>query len=169
MPLNAPDVERASSASISPSTDCEAFEYLVQRKDCPSEVDYIAYAIFAHRRKSWCDHFETRMGRRPSSQEIDNWIRELAPFEYREIRNAAATFFKRAAMEYMREDVELQKAAAVDASILNEVRSLGSPWRHLPIALIMALAAPIILGLIVFLIGMFDENFPIHIIFGGSH
>jgi hypothetical protein len=81
------------------------------------------------------------------------------------MRSEAADFFRDSAEEHLREYIEDQKKRAVDGSILSEVqstmtqiRSFTSPWKHLGIALLMARVAPVLLGAVLFFLGIFDKS-----------
>jgi hypothetical protein len=120
--------------------------------------------FFAYKKKQWIDHFTKRNNQnRPDQGQIDEWISQLSEYDFWQMRNEAADFFHASAEEHLRDYIDTQKKAAVDPSILSEVRNFTSLWRHLGVALLMALLAPIILGGIVFFAGVFDSSFPIHI------
>lgn len=81
-------------------------------------------------------------------------------------RGEAADYFDIASKEYLADYVEAEKKKAVDGSILSAVEKHISPTRDALIALCMAIMAPIVLGGVIFLIGIFDSNFPVHITIG---
>lgn len=171
MHSNAPETEKGLLASTLPKSEGEVFDYFLAQSDSssPTEIDSLAYVAFSYRKKHWRVHFKQRTGRNPSQQEMDDWVSSLSPFEFGEMRKTALQNFRTAADAYMREILESHKTAAVKASILNEIKSFTSPWRHLPIALIMAIVAPILFGMLIFLASVFDSKFPIHIVFGSGH
>ncbi|MGB8363557.1 MAG: hypothetical protein WCE20_03375 [Rhizomicrobium sp.] len=152
-----------------PTNDIEVFDYLLSDSDTPAEIDYLTYAVFAYKKKAWCDHFEKTKGHKPTHDEIDEWIGQLSDYEFRQIRNEAAEFFHAAAEEHLADYIEQQKEEAVDNSILSEVEEFTDPWRHAFIALGMAIVAPIVLGLAIFLVSLFDSGFPVHVTFGKEH
>lgn len=56
-----------------PSNDLEVFEHLCfDDEDTAVEIDYMTYAIFAHRKFHWLDKFEEIRGRKPTQTEIDD-------------------------------------------------------------------------------------------------
>lgn len=147
-----------------PDNDIEVFEYLLADEETAAEIDYLTYAIFGLRKGQWIDHFKSRNdGRAPTQAEIDSWISELTAYDFNRMRTEAADFFDTAAREYLEDEIERQRAEAVENSILAEVRRSTSPLRHIAIALLMAIVAPIILGGIVFFVSLFDKSFPLHV------
>ncbi|MEJ0043109.1 MAG: hypothetical protein WDM81_13265 [Rhizomicrobium sp.] len=151
-----------------PNSDIEVFDHLTSDDTTPEELDFLAYAIFAFKKKEWCDHFEKTKGHKPTHDEIDEWISQLPDFEFDQIRSDAANFFHSAAEEHLREYIEAEKKRAVDESIMGAVKSATSWERHISIALGMAILAPIVLGGIVFLFTYFDHAFPVHVSFGSD-
>jgi len=85
------------------------------------------------------------------------------------MRSEAADYFNNAAKEYLADYIEAEKKKAIDGSILSAVEKHISPWRDAFVALGMAIMAPIVLGGVIFLIGIFDSSFPVHINLGQSH
>jgi hypothetical protein len=154
-----------------PSNDAEVFDHLTSDQNTSAEIDYLAYAMFALRKANWIDHFKTRHdGTAPTPAEIDAWIGELTDYDFATIRGEAADFFHLSAEEHLHDYIEDQKKSAVNASILSEVqttmtrvRAFTSPWKHLGIVLLMAIVAPVILGGVLFLFGVFDKTFPVHV------
>jgi hypothetical protein len=142
-----------------PANDIEVFEYLTTSLDNTDEIDYLTYAIFAFTKREWIEYFESRNNRRPTQREIDSWIGEIMPHQFDQMRSQAAEFFQSAATEYLKDYIEEQKREAVRRSILSEVQNFTSPARHILIACIMAVIAPLILGGIIFLFSIFDKNF----------
>jgi hypothetical protein len=154
-----------------PNNDAEVFDHLTSDQDTPAEIDYLAYAMFALRKANWIEHFEERHeGIAPTQAEIDAWIAELTDYDFISMRSDAAEFFHISAEDHLEDYIEQQKREAVNASILSEVRSamtrirsFTSPWKHLGIALLMAVIAPVLLGAVLFFIGLFDKTFPIRV------
>ena len=149
-----------------PTNDHEVFDKLTGDPETEFYLDFIAYAIFAHHKKHWVELFQTsHNGQRPTQQDIDQWISNITDVQYDDMREEAARLFDSAAHVYLEDEIESDKKAAVDQSILKEIKSFTSPLRHLGIALLMAILAPILLGGVIFLLGVFDSSFPIHITF----
>lgn len=153
-----------------PSNDIEVFEHLTADQDTAVEIDYFTYAIFAVNKKNWIELFKKNNNRLPNQGEIDAWISQLTDYNFYQMRIEAADFFHNSAEEHLADYIEHQKKEAVETSILSEVQSVAtrvksftSPLRHLGIALLMAILAPIVLGGIVFLLAVFDRSFPIRI------
>lgn len=147
-----------------PNNDTEVFDHLLSDEKTDVEIDYLTYAIFGFRKRQWIDHFKSRNdGRPPSQAEIDGWISELTNYDFIRMRSEAADIFDVAAREYLEDDITRQKQEAVDSSILSEIKKFTSPVRHIAIALLMAIVAPIILGGIIFFYSLFDKSFPLHV------
>jgi hypothetical protein len=149
-----------------PSNDVEVFEHFTSEENPVQEINFLAYALFAYKKREWCAHYEQLNGHKPTHDEIDQWITNLSDFEYRNMLGDAAQFFHAAAQTHLTQEIEEQKAEAVEDSILDEIRDFTNPWRHALIALGMAIVAPIILGLFIFLISLVDQGFPVHVTFG---
>ena len=149
-----------------PNNDIEVFEYLRADQNTALEIDFLTYAMFAYRKGQWIAHFKQRNDNRaPTQAEIDGWISQLTEYDFDRMRGEAADFFHDSAEEHLREYIEDQKKRAVDGSILSEVqstmtqiRSFTSPWKHLGIALLMAIVAPVLLGAVLFFLGIFDKS-----------
>jgi len=154
-----------------PNNDIEVFEHLTADKETALEIDFLTYAIFAYKKSEWIKHFQKHTENRlPNREEIDNWISQLTDYDFDRMRDEAAEFFHASAEDHLEEYIENQKKEAVDSSILSEVRStmtrvkyFTSPWKHLGIALLMAVIAPVLLGGVLFLLGIFDKSFPVHV------
>src|SRR5690242_9644262 len=121
-----------------PNNDIEVFEYLISDQATAVEIDYLTYAVFAHRKSHWLDHFEKVGGRKPTQTEVDTWIQQITDYDFDQMRSEAAEFFDSSAKSYLANYVEEQKKSAIDHSILSEVKVFSSPWRHAFIALAMA-------------------------------
>jgi hypothetical protein len=149
-----------------PKNDIEAFDYLISDKDTAVEIDYLTYALFAYKKKRWIDHFsEQNNGQAPTQSQIDGWITQLSDFDFAQMRNDAGDFFHVAAEEHLQDFIEHQKKKAVDESILAAVKAHTSWWKHLGIALLMAIVAPVMLGGVLFFASFFDKSVPIHVEF----
>jgi hypothetical protein len=150
-----------------PNNDIEVFEYLKSNNETPLEIDYLTYAVFAYKKQQWCEHFKTHNNDQPPTQaQIDHWISQLTDYDFDQVRTEAVDFFHLAAEEHLRDRIEKEKKAAIEQSILSEIKEYTSPWRHVLIALGMALVAPIALGGFIFFLSLFDTNFPVHVTFG---
>ncbi len=148
-----------------PKNDLEVFEYLLADEQTPVEIDYLTYALFAYKKNQWVSHFEKENSKKPAPADIDHWISQLTAYDFTQMRNEAAEFFDESAKEYLAEYIENEKKSAVATSILDSVKNYTSPWKHLGIALSMAILAPVLLGGIIFLISLFDNSFPVHLTF----
>lgn len=129
-----------------PANDLEVFDHLLSNKETPLEIDHLTYALFAWKKKNWVEHFEKQNKTRPTQAQIDAWISQLPNSEYEDMRSDAAQFFDAASREYLKEQIEEEKKSAVNKSILAEIKSYTSPLRHIGIALLMAVVAPLLLG-----------------------
>jgi hypothetical protein len=146
-----------------PNNDLEVFNYLSSNQESRREIDFLAYAIFAFRKQRWVVHFEQQHNRPPNQGEIDGWISQQTDFEFERMRGEAADYFDNAAKEYLAEYVEAEKKKAVNHSILSAVEKHTSAWRHVGIALLMAVVAPAILGGVLFLASIFDNEFHFNV------
>jgi hypothetical protein len=152
-----------------PSNDIEAFEYVQSDGSTPLEIDLLTYAMFAHKKMKWIEHFEKQHnGEKPTQILIDEWISQLSDYDFGQMRDEAASFFDSSSKIYLAKYIEEQKKEAVGQSILSEVRRFSNPWRDFGIALLMAILAPILLGAGFFLASTFDRAVPVHITFGGN-
>ena len=143
--------------------DHEVFDYLFSNKETPSEIDYFAYAKFAFRKREWIKHFRAENEESPSQEEINHWIGQLTDYDFRQMTEEAADFFDGAARAYLEDFIDAEKKRAIDASIVKDVKVLTNPWRHLGIALLMAVIAPVMLGGVFFFFGLFHASLPFHI------
>jgi hypothetical protein len=152
-----------------PTNDREVFDKLTSDEETDVYIDFIAYAIFARHKREWIRHYEqSNNGKTPSQTDIDQWISNITDFQFSDMQEEAARLFDSAAREYLETEIESEKERAVSESILAEVKGFTSPLRHLGIALLMAILAPILLGGVIFLLGVFDSSFPLHITFPGK-
>ena len=143
-----------------PANDLEVFDHLLSDANTSEEIDFLTYARFALKKKRWFDHFAKTNDRPPTQVEIDGWISQIPHTEFEDMRVDAVQYFDSAAREYLAEQIEDEKKNAVEESILGEVRRFSSPWRHLGIALAMAIVAPLILGGMFFL---YEHSEDIHL------
>jgi len=128
-----------------PANDREVFELLISDRETSAEIDFLAYAIFANHKREWIRLYESQnKGQAPTQQEIDNWILNITSRQFDDMREEAERFFDIAAREYLDDEIQREKKRAVDESILSEIKRHTSPWRHIGIALIFAIVAPII-------------------------
>ena len=152
-----------------PSNEREVFEHLTADPNTEIYLDFISYAIFAHHKKHWIELFErTHGGQAPTQQDIDQWISNITNVQFDDMRDEGATLFDAASREYLDDEIEAQKKVAVEQSIITEIKGFTSPWRHLGIALLMAILAPILLGGVIFFFSVFDSSFPFHLTFTGK-
>src|SRR5215813_15391846 len=115
-----------------PNNDIEVFDYLIADENTAVEIDYLTYDIFAYKKKQWIDHFKKQSDQnQPNQGQIDQWIGQLSEYDFWQMRNEAAEFFHNSAEEHLKDYIEAQKKAAVDSSIVSEVKNFTSLWRHL--------------------------------------
>jgi hypothetical protein len=151
-----------------PNNDIEVFEYFISAEDTASEIDFLAYALFAYKKREWITHFVDNHTKQPAQNEIDNWISNLSPHDLDAMRRDALAFFEESAAEYLHEHIEDQKRIAVNESILNEIKQYTNKWKDFAVAGMMAVLVPVMLGVVVFLFDTFDKKFPFHVVIGGS-
>lgn len=145
------------------TNDREVFELFIADESTPTEIDFLTYAIFAFHKREWIRLFEAQHNNQaPSQQDIDNWISNITPRQFDDMREEAERFFDAAARTYLEDEIQQEKRTAIDQSILSEIKHYTSPWRHVGIALIFAIVAPIILGGVIYFLNVFDVTFPIH-------
>src|SRR5215471_18042505 len=130
-----------------PATDYEVFELLISDTESEPQILFLAYATFANHKREWIKHYKQQHDNAaPSQSDIDQWISNITHLQFNDMKEEAARLFDSAARDYLSDEIEVGKKQAVDASVLAEVKSFTSPWRHLGIALLMAILAPILLG-----------------------
>jgi hypothetical protein len=110
-----------------PNNDLEVFDHLTSNQETQLEIDYLTYALFAWKRKQWVEHFAAQHNARPTQAQIDEWIAQLPDSEYEIMRNDTARAFDDAAQVYLAEQIEEEKKAAVDNSILAEIKQFTFP------------------------------------------
>jgi hypothetical protein len=146
-----------------PANDREVFELFTSNTNTSTEIDFITYAIFAYHKREWVRLFETQHNNQaPTQQDIDGWISNITCLQFDDMRQEAERFFDAAARAYLSDEIEQEKKRAVETSILSEIKLHTSPWRHIGIALIFAIVAPIILGGVIYFLNVFDITLPIH-------
>jgi hypothetical protein len=128
-----------------PTNGLEVFDKLISEGDTEVYLDFIAYAIFAHQKGEWMKLYESNHGdQAPAKNEIDQWIENITDYQFEQMKEEAARFFDAAARDYLKDEIERGKTEAINNSILSEVKTYSSPWRHLGIALLMAVLARLI-------------------------
>ena len=142
--------------------DHEVFDYLFSDDETPSEIDFLAYAMFAFRKREWIKHSRDKNEKSPSQEEINAWIGALTNYDFVQMKLSAAEFFDDAAKTYLEDFIESEKKKAIDNSIVKDVKSLTSPWRHALIALVMAIVVPVMLGGALWAFGTFHAALPFH-------
>jgi hypothetical protein len=144
-----------------PTNDREVFDKFTSDAETPAEIDFLTYAIFAFHKREWIQLFESQHNNQtPTQQEIENWIANITQRQYDDMREDAERFFDAASRIYLADEIEEQKSKA--ESILSEIKHYSSPWRHIGMALIFAIVAPIILGGVIYFLNVFDITLPIH-------
>lgn len=157
-----------------PANDLEVFDHLTSNEETPVEIDYLTYALFAWKKQQWVEHFVKQNSQRPTQAQIDAWINQLPDSEYEDMRSEAVQYFDAAAKLYLADQTEEEKKKAISQSILAEIaasnsatlaeiKQFTSPWKHVGIALAMAVVAPLLLGGLIFLYTIFDNSFHLTI------
>jgi hypothetical protein len=85
------------------------------------EVALLAFASYAEAKYDWEAHHEARHGKPPTAIEVEHWIRDQSDHRLDEIQKTAVAYFDEAATAYMADQIEAERQAAVDQSILSEV------------------------------------------------
>lgn len=160
-----------------PNNDREVFDRLTDGDGEPVE-DFLTYALFAFQRREWVNHAIETNGTAPSDADIDGWIRNLTPYDFDQMRTRAAGFFDVAARSYMAPEIEAAKEEALRQALLREVRGVtevqkselgaavatvktaGSFWTQLGVALLAAIVAPLIIGGVIVFALAFSDRFP---------
>ncbi len=141
-----------------PANDGEVFDFFTSSEDTEVQIDFIAYAIFAHHKKHWIDLYkEQHDGAMPSQDQINEWISNITNLQYEGMKEEAARFFDSFSRDYLKDEIETEKRTAIDTSILVEIKKFTSAWRHLGIALLMAIVAPFLLGGIIYFSGLYHH------------
>ncbi len=145
-----------------PANDRQVFEKLTSEGGPESHLNFLAYALFAFHKSKWIELYKsTHNGQEPQQAEIDDWISNITDFQFNDMKLEAGRLFDVAARDYLEDEIQEEKEQAVSASILSEIKRFTSAWRHLGVALLMAIVAPVLLGGIVLLIGLYHGSFPI--------
>ena len=129
-----------------PRNDREVWEFLGANDEVPSELTFITYAIYAYEKYDWISEFERRASRPPGADEIDQWIADITTYRFDGMRSKAAELFDEGARRLLAPEIERQKQAAVDGSILAEVKATSSFWKQIVLSLIASVLAPLIIG-----------------------
>lgn len=141
-----------------PNNDLEVFDLLTSNDETPLEIDYLTYALFAWKKQQWVEHFQKQNNQRPTQAQIDVWINQMPDIEFDVMRRDAVQYFDAAAKEYLADQIEEEKKKAVNESILAEIKQFTSPWKHVGMALVMAIVAPVFLGGLIYLYTLFDSS-----------
>ncbi len=89
-------------------------------------MDFLTYAYYSFEKFQWVEQFEQTYGKSPGTQDVDRWIAVITLSRFGNLRDQAESFSNEAARDYLREDIEAQKEAAVRSSILGEVKAAGA-------------------------------------------
>jgi hypothetical protein len=158
-----------------PTNDLEVFDHLCSEEDTRSEIDFLAFAVFAHKKRHWISRFSEINKRPPNHDDIDAWITQLTDYDFRAMRGESAEFFHEAATNYMEDDIkaatEEGKNTALVQSVSDlrrEIRIIGR-WRtQLITALGTAILVPIILGGAILCLKAFEDYMPTAFRIGGQ-
>ncbi|WP_342167148.1 hypothetical protein [Methylobacterium sp. SD21] len=132
-----------------PGSDTEVFEALTGDGDDPNAEDYITYALFAFERREWIAHYTRERGQAPSEADLQAWVQNITAYQFEQMRRRAATFFDAAARSYMAVEIEQIGQDLLRTFVVREVKAAGSFWRQFAIALLTAILAPLLIGLVV--------------------
>ncbi len=142
-----------------PKNDREVFEHLIYDKETSLQIDFLAYAIFAHEKREWIRLYESQnKGQAPQQTEIDTWISNLTDSQFIGMRSSAEAFFVEAASAYFEERMEAERQEILRSAIVSEVKAAGALWKQIAIALLTAVLAPIVIGLIIAAFYFFDKS-----------
>jgi hypothetical protein len=100
-----------------PKSDLEVFERLTQDADTATEIDFIAYAMFAFEKKEWIEHHVKISGHPPTQEQIDSWISNITDFQFQNMREKAIDFFDDSARNYLEEEIAQAKHNTVHLMI----------------------------------------------------
>lgn len=143
-----------------PANDREVFEYLRADQDTPIEIDLLAYAIFAHEKQQWLELFEKQKGRRPTQEEVDDWIAQITDWRFGQMREEAIQFFDTAARTYLADEMEAARKDVFQDTVIREVKAAGGFWRQLAMQVITAILAPLLIGLVIAAALLYDRGGP---------
>lgn len=129
-----------------PGNDREVFDLFRTTGTAALEVRYLAFALFTYEKSEWADHFAKRNGRPPAQADVDDWIANLSDHRFEDLRRQAVDLFDLAARDYLRDEMEAADERALGSAIVAQVRSAGTFWKQLGLALVTAIVAPILLG-----------------------
>jgi hypothetical protein len=129
-----------------PKSDLEVFERLTQDADTATEINFIAYAMFAFEKKEWIEHHVKISGHPPTQEQIDSWISNITDFQFQNMREKAIDFFDDSARNYLEEEIAQAKQEVLESAIIQKVQSASAFWKQLATALLTAILAPILLG-----------------------
>jgi hypothetical protein len=129
-----------------PKSDLEVFERLIQDAETATEIDFIAYAMFAYEKREWIKYHAENCGNPPTQQQIDSWISNITDFQFQDMRDKAIDFFDNAARNYLEEEIAQAKQQVLESAIIQKVQAASAFWKQLATALLTAVLAPILLG-----------------------
>ncbi|MGX7708864.1 hypothetical protein [Methylobacterium sp. Gmos1] len=94
-------------------------------------------------------HHTATHGQPPTAGEVETWIGNITDYQFDQMRIRAASFFDVAARAYMADEIEQARQDTLKSAVVREVKAAGNFWRQLFIAMVTAIMAPVIIGLIV--------------------
>jgi hypothetical protein len=143
-----------------PATDREVFAYFCADPETPREIDYLAYAAYANEKYQWMAHFENAKNRPPTLAEENDWISNLPDTRLEAITRESYAFFKYAAHRYLNEEIEEEKAAAINNSILDRVKEATSFTSTFIPNLFIGLMASLLFSVLIIIFGAIFNRDP---------
>src|SRR4051794_25507056 len=101
----------------------ELFDYLTSAEGTSSEVDFLAFAVFAFERREWMAQFEKRYEKPATQEDIDRWVSELSEYQFAQMGSNAIGMFDAAAREYLKDDIEKARREGMEAAIVSKVKA----------------------------------------------
>jgi hypothetical protein len=145
-----------------PKSDQEVFEHFRSDYDrrLGIEVALLAYARFAQAKYDWVNHNQA------TEDEVARWISGLPNSYFSEIHKNAVNLFNDAAEEYMKPNMDVERAKAVEQSILNRVEKMAerveratSSWRlFLPNVVASVVASFVFAAIVLFCVAVYHGN-----------
>lgn len=160
-----------------PKNDREVWDLVVSGSHGNSkfrELNYLTYAIYSFEKFEWYEQIEKEKSQPPSATEINEWISQITETRVKAWRESAARTFDEAARSYQKDELERNRRAIIDSSIVSELRHDLNEFKSIVqniaenvrkstsfggalfLSFLTAILTPIILGLIIVGIRAFD-------------
>jgi hypothetical protein len=142
-----------------PRSDREVFDHLTSDSTTEPHIDLLTYAQFAAEKKEWMLLFEKSNDRPPSQAEIDAWIAGVTDYQFNRMRSAALDMFSESAESYLAQRIADEKEKLLTSTLVSQVKAATSFWKQFGLAVLTAILAPLILGLVLVAINAYGHLF----------